>query len=1488
MNKLLTFIVLMLFSVLAFAQPANDDCSGIIDLGTAPICPSPSIYTNLNATESNIGNDNFPSCFNGAPARDVWFQFTATAGIEDYVITVNGITDGLGSIPMLMPQIALYRGDICAIDELVILDCADAVAGEASVSLLASGLTAGITYYLRINDWTLSVPNWGSFSLCVEEFVQTVYTIDEGSTTVCSGELYDTGGPNGDYGNNENFIFTICPDDPHTCINFTLSNYNVENGDDIINFYDGDNIFAPQIGEIDGGANGQNHGGVCYSVTATSGCLTVQFSSDGFLNYEGFAGSWECSNDCPESSPLNVSPNPTFADIEAALQNPLMDISVTNINCPNDALGTFEATDDTGLGINDGLLLTTGRAADAANPATTLASTNHGATGDPDLNYLQNTYGSGFGQIGDACTVEMDVTPKWGNIGFDYVFGSDEYKQNFSQFSNDLMAIMISGPGIPGMPGLNNQEHLTFLPGNALIQIQTVNASTRWEYYRNNEENQNLVYNGLTSDFLGERKYLVASRSVTPCQTYQVKMAIGDTDPDDDSGLFVRPTQDGIPIVSVEYLTGIDYLVEGCTDIENLIDISLPNPISTTLVFQVQVGGTATKNIDYTASIPPQIIIQPGETGVQIPISIINDNVVEGTETIELTLVTNLGCGDVVFSSTTIEIEDELKVEISPEQDTIFVCDGIFTADLVASGAASYEWTPNAVFDNPNNASTTATISNDQTVTVTGTLGTCSDTDEVFLQIVSPQINIDQTSTTICEGEPFQLTSTNNVGDEGLVWSPAAGLDDPNSPNPIASPNFTTTYTLTVETETGGCTATDEITITVEPFDFPEITVTDTLICQNSSVLLAEPVFNSSTTFEWSPTDGLNSSTIANATATPDVSTTYTLMATSLNGVCTEEATVNIDVFPADVEITNPDTVYLCLGDTIALSSITSTSGLGLTWSPVDSLSSTTDETVLANPMFSTWYFATLEVGDCIVSDSVFIQVDSLPDLSIQAIPAKESYCEGEIVSLASTGYAVSKYPDISHAWIPAPGAISEDTLLNLVINATETTIYTRYTVNGACEDTAQFEVIVVPTAEITITPDNPTVCPGETIQLFASSPDITEFEWSPSNGLSCDDCPDPVVNPPGSITYQVSGEFMGCPANAVVTVTEEQGPNFALTSTRKVCDGESVVLNTVEDPAATYTWTLADGTVFSNDPMPTVVVTEDTEYFLSIQKGDCPPTETSITIRAIKEMDLNIAISDSGPICFGDEVDISVQIDSPNGTYAWLHDASLSGPNITEMPPVGTTTYTAIFTSAQSDETNTICFTDEADITIEVRAPFNIDSLVADPECVFEGEEIALEAITTPSVLNGPTYTWSRDDGTQYGDTFENFISVVAATLENQDSIPAGYTVVIVDEAGCRDQADVEVTVKNSFIELPNAFTPDNDDMNETFNLLRSGNVEVLDFKIWNRWGQIVYDNDSNEVGWDGTKDGEPVASDVYVYSIRYQFGAIEETLKGDVTLLR
>jgi hypothetical protein len=122
------------------AQPENDDCSGLIDLGTAPVCPN-TIYDNLGATASDIGFNNIPGCFNGGNVdRDVWFAFETPADITDVAITLQGASDGPnGSI--LNPQVVLYRGQ-CEENNLSLLGiCDSAPDGSTTAQLDVQGQT---------------------------------------------------------------------------------------------------------------------------------------------------------------------------------------------------------------------------------------------------------------------------------------------------------------------------------------------------------------------------------------------------------------------------------------------------------------------------------------------------------------------------------------------------------------------------------------------------------------------------------------------------------------------------------------------------------------------------------------------------------------------------------------------------------------------------------------------------------------------------------------------------------------------------------------------------------------------------------------------------------------------------------------------------------------------------------------------------------------------------------------------------------------------------------------------------------------------------------------------------------------------------------------------------------------------------------------------------------------------------------------------------
>lgn len=127
---------------------------------------------------------------------------------------------------------------------------------------------------------------------------QDVFQISSGSGTSCSGLIEDTGGPSGDYGDNENFTFTICPDVPGNVIYLTWFVFNLSTAgtnDDNLTIYDGDNTSATSLGSYTGTAL-QNLI-VSGTVFNTTGCLTLVFQSNN-TGVGNFSAGFQCTTPC--------------------------------------------------------------------------------------------------------------------------------------------------------------------------------------------------------------------------------------------------------------------------------------------------------------------------------------------------------------------------------------------------------------------------------------------------------------------------------------------------------------------------------------------------------------------------------------------------------------------------------------------------------------------------------------------------------------------------------------------------------------------------------------------------------------------------------------------------------------------------------------------------------------------------------------------------------------------------------------------------------------------------------------------------------------------------------------------------------------------------------------------------------------------------------------------------------------------------------------
>lgn len=132
------------------------------------------------------------------------------------------------------------------------------------------------------------------------------------------------------------------------------------------------------------------------------------------------------------------------------------------------------------------------------------------------------------------------------------------------------------------------------------------------------------------------------------------------------------------------------------------------------------------------------------------------------------------------------------------------------------------------------------------------------------------------------------------------------------------------------------------------------------------------------------------------------------------------------------------------------------------------------------------------------------------------------------------------------------------------------------------------------------------------------------------------------------------------------------------------------------------------------------------------------------------------------------------------------------------------------------------------------------------------------------------------------------------AADIANPIARPKStktFTVTGTDRNGCKESDSVKIVVDFSdkpFIGMANAFTPNNDGLNDCFGVSHMNIINDLDFRIYNRFGQLIFKTDNPAKCWDGNFKGEPQNSDVYIYTITGTSVCDVVNLKGKVVLIR
>jgi gliding motility-associated-like protein len=230
--------------------------------------------------------------------------------------------------------------------------------------------------------------------------------------------------------------------------------------------------------------------------------------------------------------------------------------------------------------------------------------------------------------------------------------------------------------------------------------------------------------------------------------------------------------------------------------------------------------------------------------------------------------------------------------------------------------------------------------------------------------------------------------------------------------------------------------------------------------------------------------------------------------------------------------------------------------------------------------------------------------------------------------------------------------------------------------------------------------------------------------------------------------------------------------------------------------------------------------------------------------------------------------IELNIAGGVPSFTIAWSNGETTE--RISGLAP-GTYSVTVTDLSHCSAQTN---FTLTTDYELSVSVGNNADALIT-------GQATNLTAVA--NVDHNNVYTW---------ESVEDMTCTVCATTTIKPKATAAYTVTVLDANGCSATDMVTVEVKDiQEIFIPNAFTPNNDANNDVFKVYGDmSTIALLDLKIFNRWGEKVYETNDIDFAWDGTYKGEYVDRGVYTYTLKivYVNGVSNDLYKGSITVLR
>ncbi|MBX7155925.1 MAG: T9SS type A sorting domain-containing protein, partial [Bacteriodetes bacterium] len=436
------------------------------------------------------------------------------------------------------------------------------------------------------------------------------------------------------------------------------------------------------------------------------------------------------------------------------------------------------------------------------------------------------------------------------------------------------------------------------------------------------------------------------------------------------------------------------------------------------------------------------------------------------------TVTNKYGC--TITDSVEVKVQNNLKVTLSADTS---VCAG-YGVLLKASGGANYTWYPPDYLDNPNSATPYCTPQKNITYKVITTSGTCIDS-AIMNVSVNPLPTVKaQGETTVCSGQPVQLSIQQAEPNTTYTWRDSAGTSIGAGSKVTVNPIVEQRYYVTATTN-NNCTAHDSVQVHISNVMNVQA-LGATTVCTGTPVQLSINTPDATATYEWT-TNGNIIGTGTSITVTPTQTSTY--IAHGKRGGCEGWDTVTVQVNNAITVTASADT-SICVGALATLRVTNAQQTITYTWRDEQNNVIGNTASITVQPTQTTTYNVHGVQSGCEGAGAVRVVVHALPSVSVR----DTSICQGQ----TATVKVVNPDATNTYTWKDDKGNIvAQSTEFSTTPQTTSTYSVTVRSSEG-CESSAQATITIEPktSVHLFVAPIRDSIQIGDTIrvQVFAQS----------------------------------------------------------------------------------------------------------------------------------------------------------------------------------------------------------------------------------------------------------------------------------------------------------------------------------------------------------------------------------------------------------------